>query len=615
MDLSTKGLRLSLTRRSLSRFAQVVMPAYEVDACHKLMIDRIEDLRSGKIKKLAITTPPRIGKTTLASIITPAYVLGRNPTETVITVSYGSELSESWGRRVRNTLSDAAFRQVYPDCKLSPDSAAAYHFSTTAGGEYSATGRGGPITGRGASLLVLDDLVKDSSEANSDIITRGIIDWLQHVAFTRLTPNGRVLAVATRWSDRDPMGWMMSQSGWTILHLPAIAESVNDPMGRKVGEALWPSHYPVEALEQIRADVGSRVFQCLYQGNVAAAQGTIFKRDWFRYYEQAPAPENFSRIVQSWDTGYKTGATNDFSVCVTFGETKTGFYLLSLYRGRIEFPELKRKVAELADSCHPSEIYIEDRASGQSLVQELRLATSFPVIPIKVDRDKESRASACTGYFESGRIFFPKNAGWLADLEDELASFPGGRFDDCVDAVCPCLNRLRDSGGAYGVLDYHRDISEGRRKMPGEVRVEGYRRDECPPCPLGVNLDGSKKEGHATRFAPDGKILCDCGSINGVMPAKTLPGNLCPVEGCELTRRGIPMKSLPGSKWWCQNHGQFAGVAPAKQMTFAQYNRGARARSFGMGQFAINARSDDEISDKISRMFDLERGRRNGGRP
>jgi predicted phage terminase large subunit-like protein len=611
MDLSPKALRLSLTRRSLSRFAQVVMPAYEVDACHKLMIDRIEDLRSGKIKKLAITTPPRIGKTTLASIITPAYVLGRNPTETVITVSYGSELSESWGRRVRNTLSDAAFQQVYPGCKLSPDSAAAYHFSTTAGGEYSATGRGGPITGRGASLLVLDDLVKDSSEANSDAITRGIVDWLQHVAFTRLTPNGRVLAVATRWSERDPMGWMMSQPGWTILHLPAIAESVNDPMGRKVGEALWPSHYPVEALEQIRTDVGSRVFQCLYQGNVAATQGTIFKRDWFRYYEQAPAPENFSRVVQSWDTAFKTGATNDYSVCATFGESKNGFYLLSLYRDKIEFPTLKQKVRELADFWRPSEIYIEDRASGQSLLSELKVATTYPVIAVKSDKDKETRASACTGYFESGRIFFPKNAGWLADLEDELASFPGGRFDDCVDAICQCLNKLRDSGGAYGVLDYHRDISEGKRLMPGEARVEGYRRNECPPCPLGVGLDETKKEGHATRWSPTWQILCDCGAVDGIVAPKPRPGNLCPAENCELAARGIPMVALPGGAWLCQNHGQFVGQPLAKQMTRKQYNSGARARGFGMGQFAIDAHSDDEISDKISRIFTLDRDRKN----
>jgi hypothetical protein len=355
------------------------MPAYEIDPCHALMVRYVDDLLSGKIRKLAIITPPRHGKTTLCNVIAPAFVLGRNPSESIITVSYGSELSEGWGRRVRNTMTDPAFQEIFPHCKLSPDSAAAYHFTTTAGGEYSAVGRGGPVTGRGASLLILDDLIKDSSEANSETVCRGIIEWLESTAFTRLTPKGRVLAIATRWSERDPMGWILQQHGWTVLHLPALAESPSDPLGRKIGEALWPSNFSVETLEQIRSSVGSRVFQCLYQGNVSASRGTIFKRDWFRHYVQVP--ETFSRVIQSWDTSYKTGATNDYSVCVTMGEVESGFYLLSLYRDKIEFPTLKKKVAELADAWRPSEIYVEDRASGQSLIQELKLSTSarFPV--------------------------------------------------------------------------------------------------------------------------------------------------------------------------------------------------------------------------------------------
>jgi predicted phage terminase large subunit-like protein len=574
------------------------MPAYEVDRCHQLMIDRVEDLLSGKIKKLAITTPPRIGKTTVANVITPAYVLGRNPTETIITVSYGSELSETWGRKVRNILGDPAFHEVFPSCKLSPDSAASYRFTTTAGGEYSAVGRGGPVTGRGASLLVLDDLIKDSSEAQSETVCRGIIEWLQHVAFTRLTPNGRVLAVATRWSERDPMGWIMAQQGWTVLHLPAIAESAEDPLGREIGEALWPSHYPVEVLEAIRADVGSRVFQCLYQGNVAAAQGTIFKRDWFRHYDQAPTPESFSRVIQSWDTAFKTGATNDYSVCATFGQTKNGFYLLSLYRAKIEFPELKRQVAQQADFWHPTEIYVEDKSSGQSLIQELKTATNYPVIAIKVDRDKETRASACTGYFEAGRILFPKDASWLGDLEDELAGFPGGLHDDCVDAICQALNRLRDSAGQLGMVELMKDIQEGRRGMPKPVAARNVgntgRHEDPGPCPLGTNKDGSKMAGHSTRWKPGGNgfehpwaILCDCGAIDGVLPPKPIIADGCPVPGC-----GLKMVTSGGGLR-CQNHGQPPNNEPKPQgMTFKQRAAGSRAKLIGLGQNAIAADSE-----------------------
>jgi len=164
--------------------------------------------------------------------MTPAFALGRNPKETIITISYGSDLAEGFGRRVRNLLSDPAFHEIYPACRLSPDSAAAYRFETTAGGEFSAVGRGGPITGRGASLLILDDVIKNQQEANSETVCKGIIEWLESVCFTRLTPGGRVLAIATRWSERDPIGWLMQRPGWTILHLPALAEP-GDPLGRE----------------------------------------------------------------------------------------------------------------------------------------------------------------------------------------------------------------------------------------------------------------------------------------------------------------------------------------------------------------------------------------------
>jgi predicted phage terminase large subunit-like protein len=490
--MNTKSLRLLLDRRSLGRFAQAIMPAFEPSPCHQLIIEYLEKLLSGKIKKLAIIAPPRHGKSLLGSVMLPAFALGRNPHETIITCSYGSDLSETWGRRVRNTLSDPAFREIFQGCQLSPESAAVYRFETTAGGEYSAVGRGGPITGKGASLLILDDLLKDSAEANSEAVCRSIIDWLQSVCLTRLTPGGRVLAIATRWSERDPMGWILQQHGWTVLHLPAFAEA-NDLLGRQPGEALWSSRYPVEALEAIRCDVGSRVFQCLYQGNVAAAQGTIFKRDWFRHYVQTP--EKFSRIIQSWDTSFKTSKTNDYSVCATLGQNQNGIYLLSLYRAKVEFPELKRKVGELADQWQPQEILIEDRASGQSLVQELKVATTYPVIPVAVDRDKETRAAAVTGYFESGRVLFPEQAaaGWVIDLEDELASFPSGLHDDCVDAIVQALNRLRDAGGGLlGLVELVRDIFIGKRKMPESaaprpqcpIASSRPARDNLPNCPI-----------------------------------------------------------------------------------------------------------------------------------
>jgi predicted phage terminase large subunit-like protein len=180
--------------------------------------------------------------------------------------------------------------------------------------------------------------------------------------------------------------------------------------------------------------------------------GAVFKSIWFRHF-QTP-PERFTKIVQSWDTAFKTGTANDYSVCTTWGVTDNAFYLLHCWRDRVEFPELKKQVSMLADAWAPSEILIEDRASGQSLLQELKTATRYPVIAMKADTDKSIRANAVTGYFAAGKVFFPADAVWVADVEDELAAFPNGVHDDIVDSVTQALNYLRSDNLVFGLFEY-----------------------------------------------------------------------------------------------------------------------------------------------------------------
>jgi hypothetical protein len=211
-----------------------------------------------------------------------------------------------------------------------------------------------------------------------------------------------------------------------------------------------------------------------------------------------------------------------------------------------------------------------------------------------------------------------RSPGRNADAVDHRS----GAHDDCSNACAGCLVEIFEDHqeGQLGVVEFQRQVESGQRRDPSIERprtAKITRSEPAQPQKTPCALCGSP----STRWIPGGRgsrpwaLQCDCGAVDGVLPANTLPGNLCPEEGCELTRKGIPMKSLPGGAFWCQNHGQFSGVAMAKQMTWKQYNSGARAQSFGMGQFAIDAHSDDEISDKISRIFDLDRNRRNGGRP
>ena len=431
---------LMLAREDLACYSVALWPGFHMAAHHRVLIDHLEAMEQGRILRLMVACPPRHGKSTLASQLFPAWYLGRHPERSVITASYGQELADDFGRRVRDLLRHPLHRTVFPRCRIANGAASIRSFRTTAHGAYYATGRGGAITGRGADLFIGDDLLKDHAEANSELIRRSLHDWYASVAYTRLHPGAGIILVQTRWHEDDLAGRILREhpSDWTVLNMPAIAKV--DETFRKAGEALWPERFPVELLESIRTQVGGSVWAALYDQMPSAAEGAIFKRQWFREFT---LPPKFSRIVQSWDTSFKTGTENDFSACTTWGVAENGYYLLWFWKERLEFPELKRKMRMLAEDWNPSQIFIEDAASGQSLIQEMRARSALPIIPIKVDKDKIARAQAVTPMFEAGRVFVPQSAPWLNGYIDELASFPNGVHDDAVDSTTQALNQLR----------------------------------------------------------------------------------------------------------------------------------------------------------------------------
>ena len=250
------------------------------------IIEKLEAVERGDILRLMIFLPPRHGKSLVSSTNFPAWYLGRHPDHHVIFASYGQGLSDDFGRSVRNLLADPLHQAIFQDCRLSDDSMAAHRFSTTQGGAYFAVGRGGPITGRGAHLLIIDDPLKDYEEACSETIRRSLHEWFRSVAYTRLMPGGRIVLIQTRWHEDDLAGRLLrEQKGgerWEVLSMPAIAET--DDAFRKEGEPLWPEKYSLPRLEQIRAAIGSGAWASLYQQRPSAATGAVFKRDWWQFY-------------------------------------------------------------------------------------------------------------------------------------------------------------------------------------------------------------------------------------------------------------------------------------------------------------------------------------------
>jgi predicted phage terminase large subunit-like protein len=192
-----------------------------------------------------------------------------------------------------------------------------------------------------------------------------------------------------------------------------------------------------EEADDLKASTSEAEFRELYLAEAVDSSGGMVKEAWFKYYTQRPA---FNEIYQSWDTAVKTNETNDYSVCLTWGVLGNEYYLLDCYRNKVVFPDLVAKARQLASQYNPRKIIIEDKSSGQQLIQDLRRNSNLPIIAENVDRDKGSRLAQCSFLIESGRVHLPKDGVFVKSFMEEMLLFPNGFHDDLVDATTLFLN-------------------------------------------------------------------------------------------------------------------------------------------------------------------------------
>jgi predicted phage terminase large subunit-like protein len=423
------------------------MSTYERAKHLSLVADKLEQIESGEIKRLMLFMPPRHGKSELCSIRFPAWYLGRNQQKQIIGCSYAENLAYTFSYAIRETISTNSYQRLWP-IQLDTSGSVRWQLAgkDNKRSSYIAAGVGGGITGEGADLLIIDDPVKNAEEAESETYREKVYQWYITTARTRLQPDASIIIVQTRWHMADLAGRLLEDAArdpqadqWDVVALPAINEN----------QALWPERYPTPTLTNIRATIGSRAFESLYQGNPVAAEGNVFKREWWKYYKVRPI---FRNVVHSWDTAFKDKTTSDYSVGTVWGVTNNAYYLLDVIRVKAELPELKRMCMAAYERDQPSAVYIEDAASGQSLIQELKRETRLPIIPVKVDKDKSIRAYAVTPVIESGRVLLPEYASWLHDYVEELSAFPNGEHDDQVDSTTQALRQIankRDYGFGF----------------------------------------------------------------------------------------------------------------------------------------------------------------------
>jgi predicted phage terminase large subunit-like protein len=387
-------------------------------------------------------------KSICVSVAYVAWLLGHDPTRRVIVVSYANELAAELHRQFRMIIDSAWYRALFPAMRPARDSG--LELVTTVGGGRYATSVGGTLTGRGADLIIIDDPLK-AEEAMSESARKRAIDWYAGTLVSRLNDKkrGPIVVVMQRLHENDLAGHLLEQGGWDHLDLPSIAldDTVialggGRTMHRRVGDILHPARESKEALERIRAEIGTLMFSAQYQQRPVPLEGNLIRRDWFRFYDHLPQDPH-QRVVQSWDIAMTTGNTNDYSVCTTWHMVKEDFYLVDVFRGRHKYPALRRKVENLAAEHGAVTILIEDAGPGMALLQDLRRDLPQGMMrPIgrKPEGSKADRMVAQSAKIEAGHVYIPEEARWLHTFLLELLAFPNGRYDDHVDSVSQFLN-------------------------------------------------------------------------------------------------------------------------------------------------------------------------------
>lgn len=410
----------------------------------KVLNNCLCDIAEGHIDRLLVMMPPRHGKSELVSRYTPPWWLARFPDRKVILASYEADFAASWGRRARDVMEDVGHKF---HVRVRQDSHAANRWQLAGReGEMVTAGVGGPITGRGAHLLIIDDPVKNAEEAQSPTMRERAWEWWQSTALTRLEPGGACVVMMTRWHTDDLAGRILAAepSRWHVVSLPALAEP-GDPLGRKPGQPLWPDRYPAPVLAELRNAMSAYWWQALYQQSPVAREGGMFRRDWLAVVTRAPEK---ARRARYWDfaaTAPAKGSDPDWTVGCKLAESDGDYWVEDVVRLRGTPGEVERTIHATANRDGPETTIVleqEPGASGKSMVDYyIRSLAGSTVRGWRPTGSKEVRADPVASQAEAGHVKLVE-ATWNKELLDELELFPLGVHDDQVDALSGAFHQL-----------------------------------------------------------------------------------------------------------------------------------------------------------------------------
>lgn len=438
-------------RHDLLRFTRLSMPRsedvdnvnlsrYIVAEHHRSIAEELHRVRTGKTLRLILTLPPRFGKSQLASKSFIPWFVGEDPSRQVIFATYAQTFAEDFGRYVRDLMLSPLYNQVFPDCRVSRDSRSAARIGTEDGGTSVFVGRGGPITGRGADLALIDDPLKDREEADSQTIRDQLWEWYWSVLYTRLMPGGRIVIIQTRWHEDDLVGRLTNPSSefydeeeaskWRVVNYPALGED---------GVSLWPERYSAEYLCSIRK-MNPRMFNALYQQNPTPPEGNFFKASWIRNCSQRDLPPDLQYYAAS-DHAVSTSKDGNYTCMVIAGvDQNDDIYIVDCWWEKESSEHVVAAMLRLMQKWRPITWWAEKGHISMSIGPFLRQRMKEERVYINLEelvpvKSKEARAQSIQGRMSMGKVYLLKGAPWYARALQELLKFPFGATDDFVDPL------------------------------------------------------------------------------------------------------------------------------------------------------------------------------------
>ena len=469
-------------RNDYGEYVKFANPGFYMTTFHRYLCREIQEFLETPTDKamdiLLLSVPPRHGKSFTVTETLPSWFLGKHPDENVIVASYEGTFAESFSRRNRdkfNVYATDVFR-----CQPNDKVQGVALWETSAGGRCRAAGLKGGITGFGAELFIIDDPIKNQEAAESETILAKIHDEMGPSVQSRIHPGGKLIVIQTRWVENDVIGYIennWSEYIWKTINLPCECEDEeNDPLGRHLGDSLMGPHLGDYDLPQrirndnkwlkskkqlVLAGEGEHTWNALYQGHPSAANGNLFRREWWGSYSRDDIQfKDFEYTILSVDATFKATETSDFVAIELWGMLKNKAYLYKLVNKRMGFlntlDKIKKICAEFPDI---DELVIEDKANGSAIIDSLRHTEGTPpVIPVNPLGGKYSRAQAVSPWIERGFAYIPNDftREELKDIEwdgqcslsgqerfiEQHLKFPFAKHDDMVDSEDQALSRL-----------------------------------------------------------------------------------------------------------------------------------------------------------------------------